>query len=255
MKKILFFLFIVLSLTAFAQQPCTPPVVSVSGIDSICPGELVTLTASVRGSNAPFTYFWSVGATTSTVTVSPSSTTTYSITVTNSCGDSTKATITVAVENPTLSVCCNGTIALGNSATLVAGGNSDSYLWEPAVTCLNPPLCDSVKVTPTVTTTYTVVGTDNLGCSIDETVTIVVGAAGVPSILETDGVTIYPNPSSTSFTIDIQAKAILSVCDITGRVLFSEMENAGTITFGNDLTPGIYFFFIDGKRGGKLVKL
>ena len=223
-----------------------------------CPGSDVLLIASSTGIG-PFTYSWSPGGqTTDTITVNPTTPTSYSVTIINGCGNSAAKSTTVTPDNPTMSLCCNAIILAGHDTLLVANGSvSDilSFQWSPSVTCLNPPLCDSVQVSPSVTTTYTVTGTDSLGCHVERYVTINVGPAAVPSISGTDFINIYPNPSSTAFTIDLPVKAQIMVCDITGRLLFSEMENAGKITFGKELNPGMYFLFIDGKPGVKVVKL
>jgi hypothetical protein len=56
-----------------------------------------TLTPSVTGGSAPYTYAWSTGATTSSIQVCPSSTTTYSVTVTDSEGCSSMSAVTVTV--------------------------------------------------------------------------------------------------------------------------------------------------------------
>ena len=193
------------------------------------------------------------GATTDTMTVMTCVPTTYTITVSNGC--ITTKTTTVTPDVPSISACCNTTIPLGDSTLLVASGsNMVYYSWTPGGICLSSN-CDSMEVAPTVTTTYTVSGIDSLGCSVQRVVTIVVGPASVPSISGTGFVNIYPNPSSTSFTVDLPTKAMIKVCDVTGRLLFSEIENAGTITFGKELNPGMYFLFIDGKPGVKVVKL
>lgn len=112
-----------------------------------------------------------------------------------------------------------------------------------------------MKVQPIVTTTYTVTGTDTLGCQVQKTLTVIVGIAGINDISGNDFVSVYPNPSAYEFTVDLATKAMVKVCDVTGRLIFSKMENAGTITFGKELSPGIYFLYVDGKPGVKVVKL
>jgi len=257
MKKLLLLLFIGISLEAFAQHPCKSLKVSISPPAGGCPGTPVELVAHISGT-PPYTYLWSPGGeTTDTIIVAPIVTTKYTVTVKDSCGDSANKSTTVIVYNPMVTACCNDTIYAGHDTLLVANGNGViSYQWQPAssVVCLNA-LCDSVQATPTVTTTYTVIGTDFLGCQGLDTVTITVNYISVaPSISESDFVNIYPNPSSTRFTVELQTKALLKLCDITGRIIFSEIENAGTVTFGKGLSPGMYFLFIDGKPGVKLVK-
>jgi len=70
----------------------TPPTASISGNTNICQGVSTTLTASGGTS-----YLWDTGVTTSSITVSPSTSTQYCVTVTdaNGCTDQTCVTVTV----------------------------------------------------------------------------------------------------------------------------------------------------------------
>ncbi|HHZ64066.1 MAG TPA: hypothetical protein EYN51_00970, partial [Flavobacteriales bacterium] len=69
-----------------------PPTASISGMTSICSGDSTTLTASGGG-----TYFWNTGAGTSAITVSPASTTSYSVIVSSAgCSDTAGVTVTVS---------------------------------------------------------------------------------------------------------------------------------------------------------------
>jgi len=84
------------------------PAVSISGADSLCVGQSTMLIAS--GGN---TYSWSTSETTSAITVSPASTTTYSVTATNSFG------CTAAVSHAVvINLACNTNYRSGFS-----GGN------------------------------------------------------------------------------------------------------------------------------------
>lgn len=255
MKKIILLLLIGISVGTYAQKPCTPPTVSLTGPSETCSGDSITLSAAATGTT-PYTYLWEPGGqTTYKIAVTPPGTTTYTCTVSNSCG-TVSAIITVTVDNPSLFACCDDTIKAGHDTILVASGSSDivSYSWSPAGTCLSAS-CDSVKVSPVITTNYTVTATTNVGCQVERVLTVVVDPSAIPTISGTDFVNVYPNPSSTEFTIDLQTKAKIDVCDITGRLLFSKEENAGTISFGKELNPGMYFLFINGKPGVKVVKL
>ncbi|MGJ5643411.1 hypothetical protein I3217_14915, partial [Formosa sp. S-31] len=108
---------------------------------TICAGESVTLTAS--GGSA---YVWSNGETTESITVSPSETTTYTVTVSE--GD-VSATDDVTVNVTALPVAdagTNQTIEQGESVTLTATGGT-SYKWNTGETTA------SITVTPNQTRT------------------------------------------------------------------------------------------------------
>lgn len=77
---------------------------------------------------------------------------------TNSCTITNTFVVTVA-PGPTISVTGLDTLCAGRSATLVASG-ALSHTWLPS-----GANADSLIVAPLVTTTYTVAGTDSLGCS------------------------------------------------------------------------------------------
>ncbi|MBK8624342.1 MAG: hypothetical protein IPN86_01800 [Saprospiraceae bacterium] len=96
------------------------PTPSITGDNVICNGESTTLIAA-GGS----TYVWSNGATTATITVNPSATTTYSVTTTdaNGCQGSTSMTVTVN-PLPTPSITGDNIICNGESTTLTAAGGS-----------------------------------------------------------------------------------------------------------------------------------
>jgi hypothetical protein len=97
------------------------PTIAVSN-QTICPTQTATLTASGAS-----TYTWNTGPTTSTISVSPSSQTIYTVTGTlGNCTSSQTATVSIAVQ-PTIAV-ANASICSGNSATLTANG-ATSYTW------------------------------------------------------------------------------------------------------------------------------
>lgn len=66
----------------------------------IAPGQASTLTALVWGGLRPFGYEWSTGDTAPSITVTPTETTTYSVTVSDPLGQRGTASVTVAVEEP-----------------------------------------------------------------------------------------------------------------------------------------------------------
>jgi len=152
----------------------------------ICEGDSVTLSAS--GAD---TYEWSPANGLSCTgcadpIASPSSTTVYTLLGTdlNGCQNDTVGTVTVK-ELPVLSVTSDISICAGEQADLQASG-ADFYLWSPA-SGLSCTTCSDPTVTPSATTTYTVIGTGVNGCSSTETVTVIVNP--LPTII--------PMPTST----------------------------------------------------------
>ncbi|GAA4335394.1 glycine-rich protein [Flaviaesturariibacter amylovorans] len=125
-----------------------------------CPAAPVTLTATGADS-----YLWSPGnSTNASITVAPTDTTTYTVIGTRSlggCKDTTQTTVWVADV-----VATGGTICLGQSVTLSAG-NADTYTWQPGNLT-----GQSVSVSPSATTTYTVTGADSSGCNTITTVEV-----------------------------------------------------------------------------------
>ena len=145
----------------------TPTAVAISASPTItCAGSTVTLTAS--GAN---TYSWSTAATTATIAVSPTVATTYTVKGSNGAGCTMTSTFTVAVNaNPTVSISApSSSICVGSSVNLTASGAS-SYLWNTSATTT------VIAVNPTVTTTYTVTGTNASNCSNTTTISVTVKA-------------------------------------------------------------------------------
>jgi gliding motility-associated-like protein len=128
---------------------------------TICIGETTTLLATGGA-----TYDWSTGAKGNTITVTPLTTTSYTVADnTVGCSGSSKSTVTV---NPLPVVTVNSqTICAGQSAVLTASGAS-TYSWSNGAG-VNPLIVPLQK-----TTTFTVTGTSAAGCknTIITTVTV-----------------------------------------------------------------------------------
>ena len=134
----------------------SPSTVAITpSVSSICPGQSVALSASGTG---PFNWIASSGAfppATGNVTVTPSTTTSYTvISGTGTCTSSAVATISVTAS-PSISITPSlSTICAGQSVTLISTG-AGPFTWT-ASNGTNPPVAGTVTVSPTITTTYTV---------------------------------------------------------------------------------------------------
>ncbi len=142
------------------------PSIGISGDNSICAGESSVLSAS--GGTG---YIWSTTETSSGITVSPASTTTYTVTGTDGTCSNTASFQVVVNALPVIGIGGNNSICEGTSTTLTATGGA-SYLWS--TTEATP----SITVSPAGTTTYTVTGSDGT-CSNSASVTVTVNS--VPS--------------------------------------------------------------------------
>lgn len=124
--------------------PRPDPVVANAGTDvSICEGDQITLTAS--GGNS---YAWDNGATTKSITVGPTNTKTYTVTVSDGLTSDTDEVI-VSVKTVTADAGSDRTITQGETVTLVAVGG-ETYLWNTG------EKTNSITVKPTSTKTYSV---------------------------------------------------------------------------------------------------
>ncbi|HBG71104.1 MAG: hypothetical protein A2W93_02630 [Bacteroidetes bacterium GWF2_43_63] len=143
------------------------PTVSVSATaSSICTGGSSTLTASGATS-----YAWSTGASTTSITVFPTSTTTYTVTGDNGTSCNGTATITIAVStNATIAATASpASVCAGGSTTISATGGT-TYSWSPSGTG------SSFSVTPATTTTYSVTGSSGAGCTGTASVLVTVNS-------------------------------------------------------------------------------
>ena len=123
--------------------------ISPSGNTAFCSGDSVKLTASTGTS-----YLWSNGKTTPSITVKTSGT--YSVTVTNSLGQQSSASIMItAWLTPTPTITINGNKLETQSYFM-------NYLWYQGATPLSG--ANSYQYTPTSSGNYSVSVTDTNGC-------------------------------------------------------------------------------------------
>ena len=144
----------------------------------ICPGELVQLTATASGGGGSYTYLWNTGDTTQSIVVSPTSTTTYSVAVTDDCLDQTaQTTVEVTVPlYPPLELNATGDIieqcpyvpyTLYSNASGGAGFYQYSW-WSSEDGYVST--ADSLNIAPDTSTVYAIVVTDQCGNVISDTI-------------------------------------------------------------------------------------
>ena len=189
----------------------TLPVLNVvQSSSAVCAGQSVNLTAS--GAN---TYTWNTSATTASISVSPTVSTTYTVTGTNTLGCSNTTTQAVSV-NPAPNVTAISSasvLCIGTTATLTASG-AVSYTWNTLSTS------SVILVSPPATTAFIVTGTDANGCSKSFTITqTVANCTGLSEVTNGVVLSVYPNPTHGMLSIESPVDAEFTVTSLIGQTI------------------------------------
>ena len=213
----------------------TPTVVVTTA--TICTGNIATLTASGAAS-----YTWNPGGLTGTsVAFSPTATTIYTVTGANGSCVGTKSTninvngLPVINISPALADICSG------SSANFTGSGASTYTWSSGQNTA------SVSLSPTVTTIYTLSGT-NLGCVGSKTAATTVTttpnvsvnsyticAGGSATITASGAITYSWNTGATSSAI-IVSPSSLTVYTVTGFNGICSNVKTSTVTIGTALS-------------------
>ncbi len=226
------------------------PSLSITGNSTTCTGQSIALTA-----NGASTYTWNTGATTVSISATPTANATYTASGTSSLGCVGSATQAVTVNPlPTVNAVSNTSLLCsGSSATLTANGAS-TYTWN---TSANTAV---IVINPTVTTTYTVNGTSVAGCNnvatLTQSVSVCTGLNNVSAKIS--GLSVYPNPSNGEFTVELNngINKTIQVTDIAGRVVLTTTSLNDKVNVNiNNLTNGIYFVKIVSNNVTEVIKV
>jgi len=152
-----------------------PPLANVFSDTIICGGSNLDIISNPTGGYTPYTFLWSNGDTTSSITVNPVSNTLYTLKVTDACLNDTISDINVNISNPSF-LMDGDTICTGDTAVVSVVTSRDyDYLWN------NGSQTKSIKVTPTLNTQYIVTVTDSLGCDVDKSTSV--GVFSIPIVI------------------------------------------------------------------------
>jgi len=159
---------------------------------SVCPGNPVQLNYTIGGGTPPYTYSWSTGATTSSITANPTLTTTYTLSISDSIGCSASWGIPVVVfATPTVTVNGNIILCSGDTTTLTANGGV-AYSWSTGTSS------SSIIVAPTANATYSVIGTNANGCNDTVSVSVTVSPPPTANITGNDTICFGDNTLLTA---------------------------------------------------------
>jgi hypothetical protein len=218
---------------------------ALSSSSIICKGQSATLIASGASS-----YTWQPSSVVnSSTTVTPLTTSLYTVVATNTAGCISTRTISITVKpTPTIAV-SSGTICKGQSFTITPSGAS-TYTYSSG----------SSVVSPTLTTTYSVTGTNTLGCVSTSPTTLTVfvfPCTGIDELENNQSIVFYPNPFTNEIYVkvegDIKNKKYL-IYTASGQLIQSGILNGNKINC-SDFPKGLYFIKLEGSaKAFKLVK-
>jgi hypothetical protein len=223
------------STAAISLTMTLPPYISVSPtVVSVCAGQSATLTAT--GGN---TYTWVNEGTTSSVVVSPSVSTVYTVSGSNgACATDAQGTVAVT-QYPALTFVQSHTLPCNGTNITITAQGATTYSWN------NGQATAVLHVSPQATTVYTVNGTTN-GCTTVTSFTQQVkNCTGLDELGVQGKVNLFPNPFADALTIQFTEgnfKGNIVVADVIGRVV-GRYTTAGnsiiTLQTGNWVS-GIY---------------
>jgi hypothetical protein len=229
----------------------------VASEETICAGETVTLTVSGGALGTDAEWFWYTGScggaaagSGETITVNPTTSTTYYVQAIGECNTTVCITKTVTVEAiPTAPVIINANCNL--SVENIADA---TYTWLVDGTEIVGENENTISVTEDGN--YSVTVTTAAGCTASSALTAVdCQEIGIHNLNE-DDIQIYPNPANGEFVIqfaNVSGDAVVGIYDITGKLID---EKRAFIFEGNDrmsweveCAAGMYFVMVEMSEG------
>lgn len=231
------------------------PTVSVVASNTlVCSGYIATLTAS--GANS---YTWNTSATTESISVTPATTLTYSVTGTGSHGCANTASVVINVNPlPDVTATANqNSVCVNQNIQLIAQG-ANTYTWNNSATG-SQYTTSAFTTTGNATYSIQLQGTGDAGCVATKTVSVNIlvqtcdtFAVGITEYGNTSQIKIYPNPVNEILNVDFEnIQAELKIVDLLGKEMLI-VKHTKRINV-SELPKGVYFIKI-GNEMKKFVK-
>ena len=232
-----------------------PNLIAIIGPTLICSNTPEKLRASYMTS-----YAWSTGALTSTIAITPSVTTVYSVTGISDKGCFCSKQVTVTVRPvPTLSTTADVTICVHEALTLAANGSGTSYYWSNTGQITN-----TILVNPLASTAYTV-SSYLPGCRSTTVINVDVEICTALAVTQIDlqNIHIYPNPFKDRFQIEAditETEMVIKVYNLFGQLVVENYcaflpGSKACIVSMSGLTNGIYFVNVQSSKGSFTAKI
>ena len=243
---------------------------AVAGTDSVSSEYLVypKNTFTYLGSHSatppvfvPNTYLWSTGDTTATITVKPSMTTTYTVTVDNGNCQTMDSMIVNVNALPIVNLGPDTSFKwTWESITLDAGNPTASWLWSTGGVAQTETF-DSTLLSKGANTVYVTVTENN--CSASDTVVItVIDDVSINGSANNLNIEVYPNPTKGQFNMTIngyKGNIRMQIVDLAGQVVHSEKINVTANYVGkfdlSKLSSGVYYIKLTSNNVAKVERL
>lgn len=227
------------------------PLVTITGQTLICNGQTASLQAN--GANS---YTWSNGLPFTSINVTPSVTTIYSVaaeanSVNITCPGAASVQVSVN-QNPTITASASRTLMCKNEVNSISATGASTYSWSSGQTT------NSFAITPTVVTTfiYLVTGTDANSCSGTASLQVKVDACiGLHQYSNNSDFMVYPNPNNGRFVVRSNTEQSLLLINSLGQVINSLTLNAANQYSSeiSGISKGIYY--LTGSQTGEARKI
>lgn len=236
------------SVLPFNVSVIPSPTILIHGPDIVCAWQTKTIIAT--GAN---TYTWSTGKNTPYIVITPTTTTSYTVTGTgiNSCMGATVFVLNV-IPIPTLQISGPTKACRGQLIKLTASGAS-TYTWTEGNTG------SELYLMPLVDTIYSVIGTDvNTNC-VSKKKEIWVEVMDCSSVTEktlsSGKIKIYPNPSGGLIYVDTETETHIVLYNSEGKIILETTIKEPTKTNLPPLEKGIYLIWAKTMNETRVSKL
>lgn len=230
----------------------TTPIISISETQlQACVGDSIQLTA--YGATA---YSWSTGDTNSTMNYVAVGNET--VTVTGYNGQCTDVEQMVIIIKPSPTAIANSNTSSINT------GDSIFFFSDGSVTSTTTwnfgdggsSMESNPHHTFSFSGAYFVVLTSEMGgCEATDTILVYVGTVDIDELTEKN-VLMYPNPTSSTFNIQIKQNANVSIVDLKGAPVYMESLNSGNNEVSIDkFAKGIYIVYISSENQNVTLRL
>ena len=227
---------------------------------NICQGTSINLSVSVSSTSSPV-FNWSGPSSFTSTAQNPIiagagmlNTGVYTVAVIYGiCVETATLQINV-LSNPTVTAASDRSlICLGESTTLTAGG-ALSYTFNPGGSG------NTLIISPTITTSYTLTGMSANNCSgtalITESVDVCMSVKNEGLTMKDSGLKIWPNPTHGILNLQLDTESEIIILDAMGQIVYAAKLQEGLNQINLEyLAKGMYVLRVWGNQGLKGVKL